>query len=173
MLPERIGSAQLAEMAAQGASHRACVPASQMPRLAALLAKRGAKDELLLQAEFRQGAEGFPEIRLRITGTIHPLCQRCLEPVAWGAAIDVELTVIANEEQAGALADPFDSVMLDEGELHLMAAAEDELLAALPLAPKHEDVASCAIEAGTAAAQRANRPFAGLSALLSRRGTAD
>jgi uncharacterized protein len=170
MLPERIGSAQLAEMAAQGASRTARVRAATMPRLAGLLAKEGAADQLFLEAEFRQGPEGFPEVRLRITGTLQLVCQRCLRPLDWPVAIDVRLTVVATEAETGELADPFDSVMLDAGELQLLVAAEDELLANLPLAPVHADNAACPAADGTAQGEAANRPFAALGAMLGRRG---
>jgi uncharacterized protein len=173
MLPERIGSGQLAEMAAQGASGAARLRGSTMPRLADQLAREGGGDELLLEADFRHGPEGLPEIRLRMTGNLGLICQRCLQRVDWPLAIDVSLTVIATERDAAELADPFDSVMLEEGELRLLTAAEDEILAALPLAPVHADASQCCNVSATAPApasgQPLNRPFAGLGAMLADR----
>ena len=176
MLPERLGSAQLAEMAAQGATRAARLPAATMRRLTGMLASNGAaSDELLVEAGFRQGAEGFPEVRLRITGTLGLVCQRCLNRLEWPVAIDVALTVVATEAEAADLADPFDSVMLAEGELRLLIAAEDEILAALPLAPVHGDPTLCRADSGAAVAmaEPANRPFAALGAMLGRRGGDD
>jgi uncharacterized protein len=174
MLPERIGSAQLAEMAAQGASRVARVRASALPRLAGLLAKDGASDQLWLEAEFAQGPEGYPQVRLRISGTLGLVCQRCLKRIDWPLTIDVSLTIVAHEAETRDLADPFDSVLLDaEGGLELILAAEDEVLAALPLAPVHVEGAPCRAESVAAVAPQgelANRPFAGLDELMGRGG---
>lgn len=174
MLPERIGSAQLAEMAAQGASRVARVRADALPRLAGLLARDGASDKLLLEAEFAQGPEGYPQVRLRISGTLGLVCQRCLKRIDWPLAIDVSLTIVANEAETANLADPFDSVLLDaEGELGLVVAAEDEVLAALPLAPVHDEGVPCRAESVATVARQgepANRPFAGLDELMGRGG---
>ena len=40
------------------------------------------------------------------------------------------------------LADPFDTVLLADGELVPAQVVEDEVLAALPLAPKHSETAA-------------------------------
>lgn len=172
MLPERIGSAQLAEMAAQGASRVARVRAGDMPRLAGLLAGDGAGDTLLLEAQFGQGPEGYPQLRLRISGTLGLVCQRCLQRIDWPLAIDASLTIVATEAETASLADPFDCVLLDaDGELALLATAEDEVLAALPLAPVHGEGSGCRpgrAAPAAAASEPANRPFAGLDELLGR-----
>jgi uncharacterized protein len=143
-----------------------------MPRLAGLLAKDGAADQLLVEAQFGQGPEGYPQVRLRISGTLGLVCQRCLKRVDWPLAIDVSLTIVASEAETANLADPFDSLLLDaDGELALLTAVEDEVLSALPLAPLHGEGTQC--RPGTGAdggpkAEPANRPFAGLDELLGR-----
>ena len=89
------------------------------------------------------------------------------------------LTAVASERLADELADPFDTVLLEEdGGLALRAAVEDEILAALPLAPRHEDAAACEavgeIEAAPeGSVEPMSRPFAGLAGLMGRRDGAD
>ena len=47
------------------------------------------------------GPESFPVVQLRVTGTIHLTCQRCLAPVSWPLDLDVALD---SSDQADAVA---------------------------------------------------------------------
>jgi uncharacterized protein len=176
MLAERIGSAQLAEMSAQGASLAATLRRVDLPRLADLLAQGpDVRDQpLVVEIDFRNGPEALPLVRIRARGELALVCQRCFGPVTWPLEVDVMLTAVSSEMAAEALADPFDSVVLDaEGALPLRAAVEDEVLAALPLAPVH-DRADCGVPgADDEPAKRVHRPFAGLDALLGGRERRD
>jgi uncharacterized protein len=149
----------------------------ELPRLSKLIGHGPGVPEgsLDVGVEFRLGPESFPVVQIRVTGTIYLTCQRCLGPVSWPLDLDVGLTVVASDELAEELADPFDSVLLDEeGRLALRAAVEDEILAALPLVPRHEDAAACGIAGPQVTAtnenspRKANRPFADLGALMHR-----
>jgi uncharacterized metal-binding protein YceD (DUF177 family) len=79
---------------------------------------------------------------------------------------------VRNDAEADGLADPFDSVLLEDGELPLRLALEDEILAVLPMAPLHEDAAQCGKSAagprGDDQPARPNRPFADLATLMGR-----
>lgn len=179
MLAERIGSAELAEMSAHGASRATTLRGSDLPRLSEIVARGPGVPEQPLDAEiaFRKGPEAGPVVHIRVHGELQLTCQRCFAPVGWPLDVDVALTAVASEDEAGELADPFDSIVLDEdGGLPLRAAVEDEILAALPLAPVHAERAVCAggaaaaVQPAAVAAVDVNRPFAGLDALLGRRG---
>jgi uncharacterized protein len=90
-----------------------------------------------------------------------------VELLVWPVAVDVLLTIVRNDAEAAGLADPFETVLLAAGELVPEQVVEDEVLAALPLAPKHLETAPCGRE------ERANsgemhRPLAGLADLLGR-----
>jgi uncharacterized protein len=178
MLAERLGSSQLAEMSAQGASLECSLRPRDLPRLAALVVA-GQGDALQVRVGVFAGPESCPQLRIEARGSLHLACQRCLAPVAWPVDVDVTLTAVVSERQADELADPFDTVLLEEdGGLALRVAVEDEILAALPLAPRHEDAAACkaagAIEAAPEdCAEPMSRPFAGLATLMGRRGGAD
>jgi uncharacterized protein len=177
MLAERIGSAQLAEMSAQGASLAATLRRTDLPRLAEILAQ-GSEDRdrpLAVEIELRNGPERLPIVRIRVRGELALVCQRCFGPVVWPLDVDVMLTAVPSETAADVLADPFDSVVLDaEGALPLRATVEDEILAALPLAPVHADRAACGVGgADGEPAKRVHRPFAGLDALLGGRERRD
>lgn len=175
MLAERIGSSQLAEMAAQGAILEGGLGARDLPRVWALVAPQAAAaGELEARVIVQAGPASRPVVAIAVHGVLALVCQRCLEPVRWPVDVDVALTVVSDEAGTRELADPFDSVLLDaEGMLHLRDAVEDEILAVLPLAPLHADLGECRAssmagpEPGPAA--QVHRPFADLGALLGRR----
>lgn len=173
MFAERIGSAELAELAAGGASLSGTLRAADLPRLAGVVAREAAPASapLAVTVDFAKGPEGWPVVRIRADGSLQLTCQRCLGPLSWPVALDVALTAVASEARADELADPFDSLLLDEdGALALRAAVEDEVLATLPLAPLHEDGTCGAGEPAAEPVERpvVTRPFAGLGNLLKR-----
>lgn len=179
MLAERIGSSQLAELSAQGATLESGLGPRDLPRVRALVAPEAATTAGGLQARvaFRGGPQSRPVVAIEVHGALPLVCQRCLGPVPWPVDVDVALAVVPDESATRDLADPFDSVLLDgDGALHLRDAVEDEILAALPLAPLHAEARDCrAVPAGEDAGPVAqvHRPFAGLDALLGRRGPRD
>jgi uncharacterized protein len=181
MLAERIGSSQLAEMCAQGASVTTTVRPDSLPRLARMVAEGHAPPDGVLDARIRfsNGPESFPVLQLRVTGAMDLTCQRCMAPVSCPLDLDVALTIVGSDAEADELADPFDSVVLDQhGGLRLRVAVEDEILAALPLVPLHGDGVGCGSVRGqspTADTQPplVSRPFAGLAALMREQGGDD
>lgn len=175
MLAERMTASQVAEAAAQGASVSARVRPAELPRLAQIIAG-GADvpaDFLAVTVGFGMGPEGFPVLRVQVAGALNLVCQRCLSPVEYSIDLDERLTVVPTEAATADLADPFDSVVAEQGELQLRVAVEDEILATLPLAPLHADVAQCGPRRGVRTdvgeARRPNRPFADLTSLLAGR----
>lgn len=171
MFAERIGSTQLAELAARGAGLAGSLRVGDLPRVAeAALAGAGIADEpLAWDVSFARGAGGLAMLNIRVAGALYVQCQRCLGPLRWPVDVDVTLTAVPDEARAEELPDPFDSVLLDEeGGLPLAQAIEDEVLASLPLAALHAD-ADCAVaplNADAPARSPVTRPFAGLGTLL-------
>lgn len=176
MFAERIGPSQLAEMSAQGATFRTRLRPRDLPRASADLSP-GPADGQSLDACVRigTGPESFPVVHIEIHGSLPLVCQRCFGPVNWPVDVDVALTVAPDEAATRDLADPFDSILLDEdGGLRLRDAVEDEILAALPLAPLHAEGCPDGMvsePAEPAPARNVQRPFADLGAMMSGRGT--
>lgn len=177
MLAERIGSSQLAELAAQGASLSGSLHAADLPRVHAVLARGAPDGTLAARVDFSGGPESFPVVAIEVQGVLPLVCQRCLGAVAWPVNVAVTLTAVPGEAATQELSDPFDSVLLDsDGTLHLRDAVEDEILATLPLAPLHADRRDCragAVAGESAAAAQVHRPFADLGTLLGRGGSRD
>lgn len=173
MMAGRIGSAELADLVARGATLDFSYPVTSLTRLAALAPPAATIEAARLDADFtfQAGAEGCPRLHLVVTGTVPLVCQRCLESLVLPVSVDVLLTVVRNDQEAAGLADPFDTVMLADGELSPEQVVEDEVLAALPLAPKHPPSAPCGIGVGREDKLKSgemHRPMAGLADLLGR-----
>jgi len=173
MMAGRIGSAELSDLVARGATLDFGFPVSSLTRLAALAPQATSVGKARLNAgfSFQAGTEGGPQVHLVVTGAVPLVCQRCLGLLELPVSIDVVLTIIRNDLEAGVLADPFDTVLLADGELEPEQVVEDEVLAALPLAPKHAEGSPCGSSAGREEELKSgelHRPMAGLADLLGR-----
>ena len=86
---------------------------------------------------------GRPALRLQVRGTLQLRCQRCLEPLPFEVDAD-ELLVLA-ATLAEIHAEPADADAPDRvvagKEMPVRELIEDELILALPYAPRHEDCA--------------------------------
>jgi len=177
MMAGRIGSAELSDLVARGATIDFGFPVSSLTRLAALAPHEAPEAPAVGTARlnagftFKAGAEGEPQLHLVVTGAVPLVCQRCLGSLELPVSIDVTLTMIRNDLEAGVLADPFDTVLLPDGELEPAQVVEDEVLAALPLVPKHAEGSPCGSSAGRDEKLKSgelHRPMAGLADLLGR-----
>jgi uncharacterized protein len=107
---------------------------------------------------------GWPALRMRLQGALQLICQRCLGPLEHPLRIESSLLLRATQAEIDAerveAEGPEQIVAGKEMAVHDLI--EDELLLALPLAPRHE---RCA---GRAAAGQGEKhtPFAGLRDLL-------
>jgi uncharacterized protein len=114
---------------------------------------------------------GRPSIRVRIGGELQLTCQRCLKALAHELRID-ELLVLAKSE-AEIESQPVDPEkpdrVLGEKEMEVGTLLEDEILLAVPVAPRHEQCSAAeSVKKGGAQAS----PFSGLRGLLDRGGRA-
>jgi uncharacterized protein len=174
-----IGIAELADLAARRETLDRSFDVSSLTRLGALGEFReggeGATGPGRLQVRFafQPGPEGFPQVHVTVTGAVRLRCQRCLKPLHWPVAVDETLTIVGAEEETSRLEDPFATVLLEADALVLPDLVEDEVLASLPLAPKHDERDACPAPAkgGTDdGAAELHRPFAGLASLLAGTG---
>lgn len=96
-------------------------------------------------------------------------CQRCLAAMALPIESRSQVVLLESEADAAAVPAELETALAPEGRLRLADLVEEELLLALPAAPRHA-AGQCpaAPQAGTqeSFAQTAQRPFAGLAGLL-------
>ena len=81
---------------------------------------------------------GRPALRIVLTGSVMLECQRCLDDFAWDLDVATDLLLARDEAELAALdADSGLEVVLADGQLDPLALVEDELVLALPFAPRH------------------------------------
>lgn len=170
MLADRIDGARLKELAVSQATQAGQLGIDQLPRLAALLAE-GDAPLIDVAAAFAPAEHGLARLELSLRGQLRLVCQRCLGPVDWPVELEASLTVVADDGETGMLEDPFESVVLPEDGLRIDQIAEDEVLAAVPLAPRHGPEAACSGPAQVGGSRQGDaddttRPFAELAAML-------
>lgn len=133
------------EFAREGRSVSGTVAVSALPRLLELLGESALCLHMLdCTLTGRQGRDGN-WLRLQVAGQFDLSCQRCLGPLPFVVALDTELQVIAPGQ-------PWPDEELEDGTTRLGADAiaadpalvvtdliEEEVLLALPIAPKHEN----------------------------------
>ena len=150
------------EFAAAGAKQQGAWSVTDFPRLRDMLA--GDAGEIDYEIEGVRDERGRPALRVRVRGTLQLRCQRCLGAVAFEVESDETLVLASNLAEIDAEpADPNtpDRLLAGEG-VPVRELLEDELILALPYAPRHE---RCAAGAGPRADERIS-PFAGLRGLL-------
>ena len=150
------------EFASAGAAQRGVLPLSGFPRLRDMLASDAGEVAYTVQG-VRDG-RGRPSLRVSVAGTLQLRCQRCLEALPFEVRTD-ELLVLA-ASQAEIEADPADAHAPDRllagKEMPVRELVEDELILAVPFAPRHE---RCVEHPETGAVTR-TLPFAGLRGLM-------
>lgn len=111
----------------------AMLPVTALPRLSAAIA--GPAEALKVIVQF----DPHPKTVGRVSGSIHgqlPLiCQRSLEVFLWPLETRFEWVMVRDEDEEDRLLADVDPVMLEEEQLLLRDAIEDEVLLALPIAP--------------------------------------
>jgi len=129
------------------------------------------------RGELRNPRHVQPDIWLHLgaQAVVSLTCQRCLSPVDVPVAVDRSFRFVADEQLAAAQDEASEEdVLALEGGLDLLELVEDELLMALPLAPRHlicpvpVNLAAADPEFDTAEAEREN-PFALLEQLKPRK----
>lgn len=150
------------DFARTGAKLQGALPVADFPRLRDAL----RTDEGTLHYELRgvPQEQGHPAISLKVDGALQFSCQRCLGALEYPMHIEVLLQLAAT--QAEAEAEPLQAegpeLVVAGRQMPVRDLVEDELLLAIPLAPRHERCAGREPQA----ARDAQSPFAGLRGLF-------
>lgn len=162
-LPERADPRRLCE---QGKRFEGRVALNSLGRLAPLLTS--SEGEAAFQLVFDQDERKRPRIRGHVTADLQLCCQRCMQSMRLSVAVDFALSPVEGLREAEELPEEYDPLLLEDRMLHPMDLVEDELILAIPPAPRHE-AAECTVDLNeyrdfseaTEPAQREN-PFAAL-----------
>jgi uncharacterized protein len=144
------------------------LPLRELPRLAPAL----AVDEGSAQCRIAFARErGAPIAVVAVKARLGLRCERCLRPVWHEVDGESRVWLLTDPSQADDLDPGIEPTLAPQGRIPLRDLAEEELLLALPLVPRHERLADCvpAAEGGSGAEEEVlQRPFAGLGELLKR-----
>ena len=102
-------------------------------------------------------------LHLEVNGVLPLACQRCLDGIRFELDVDslLELIPEGSELSQDELEDDTRDFLPVAGELDVAELVEDEILLALPVAPRHE---KCGLPGAADAGERIN-PFAALAGL--------
>lgn len=114
-------------------SFEGSLPVAELPRLIKALAKDSG--EIAYHLDFEQGQLGGSELHVRLAARLTLECQRTLQPFEWPVEVDSRLGLLTREDDAAALPEQCEPLLLEHGSLQLRTVIEDELLLALPLVP--------------------------------------
>ena len=132
----------LEQLAASGQVVGGDVQLSKLTRLEDLVhADRCGPVAITLAAE--RAPDGRLLLRLALRGELVVTCQRCLEPLDWSIDERPEWLVVDAESDAARLTAATQPLVLDDDRLGIEALLEDELIVALPMAPRHESIDDC------------------------------
>lgn len=150
------------EFASAGASLSGALPIRGFPRLRDMLAEH--EGEVAYEVEGMRDERGRPALRLKVRARLDLRCQRCLEALPFEVQADATLVLAATQAEIDAEPADVDAAdrVLAAKEMPVRELVEDELILALPYAPRH---AGCSARASTDAAERVS-PFAGLRGLM-------
>jgi len=134
-----------------------------MPRLSGLAAADGGAQMSQLSCRLRggRGEDGKLCLWLSVSGELSLNCQRCLQPLQLPLQFESRLLLVPSgapwpdEELVDDSADAIEAL----SEQSLASLVEEEVMLALPLAPRHE---VCALPAGGGTDARPASPFAAL-----------
>ena len=93
-------------------------------------------------------ADKKARLHLSLTGNVAVPCQRCLEPMMIALSISSEFILVKDESEIPPEEDDVKDhdYLVAEAEMDVLQLVEDEILLALPYAPKHE-IKDCAVKA--------------------------
>lgn len=152
------------EFASAGATQQGTMPIDGFSRLRDQLAF--ATGEVAYEVHGLRDDRGRPSLRVKVQGILQLRCQRCLEALPF--EVDEDDLLVLAATQAEIDADPADAQAPDRvlggKKMALRDLVEDQLILALPYAPRHEGCSGGKAAGGL----EENSPFAGLRGLLRR-----
>ncbi len=147
--------------AREGKALQGELPVSGLERLHDALAEIAGS--VVFRLAGRMSRQDKPQLVLEVTGQVPVICQRCLGRLDYPLSIDSVLELIADEVDLSQdeLEDDTRDFLVAQKELDAVALVEDEIILALPSAPRHDD---CALPDSNTRGTKVS-PFAALAAL--------
>lgn len=97
----------------------------------------GDGSRVTAQIQFDSHPSGAVLVDLSLEGALRLICQRCLEQMTFGLDVTVGLALVESEAGASLAPPGYEPVVLAEKRASPAVLAEDEIIMALPMVPKH------------------------------------
>lgn len=153
-------------LADEGRQVDLAVPVTGLTRLSGMLA--GSDGEVTGRIAFAR-EQGRVVADVRFAATLTVTCQRCLAPMSLALSGGSRVVLLEREEDAASVPQEFETTLAPNGRLPLAGLLEEELLLALPVAPRHaagQCPAAWPVMRDEDAVPETQRPFAKLGELL-------
>ena len=158
------------EFAKQSLEIHGRIRASQLSAIKEVLFDENENAEIAYTLKGALSSSGKPGLALDLDGRLNLRCQRCLGVMSFDLRSGSWFEIVANEAMLIELDADEDNDDVDylvaDPKLDVEALVEEEILLAIPFAPKHEDV-GCATLGGIKMEQKQN-PFQVLESLKSK-----
>jgi uncharacterized protein len=118
----------------RGNTWSGAIPIAKLPRLAALLT--GPEGDLQIELQAGRDAAGAASLKGGISGAPGLVCQTCMKPFAWPLQAQLDLRLVYSEAEEKRLLHDCEPLLVEEDTLHLHTLIEEEVLLALPIAPR-------------------------------------
>lgn len=144
---------------------------ADMTRLQEMLRCKQNLGEAEVSVEGGIDQQGLRYLKGRVVADVPLQCQRCLQIMVTHLDLKFLLSPVYNDEEAARLPQAYEALYLTQAEVDLLTIIEDELLLALPLAPKHNAKECAAAMRGATEVCEEERPhtFAKLAELKSKK----
>ena len=155
----------VAVLADAGSTIELSVPVEKLERIAEYLASRAGMVTGSVSL-FREEGRIVAEVGLATTLSLR--CQRCLKTMLLPIDSRSRVALVGSEEEATRIPPELETALAPDGRLRLADLVEEELLLALPAAPRHPGACPGEErkEVQESISQTSQRPFAGLGDLL-------
>lgn len=118
--------------------------AEQLLRLNELILE--VKSPIRYMCQGLQDDYGKPIICAKISTELLVSCQRCAKPLALSIEVSPTFELVYHDEQAKQVQREHEAVVTHGLPVNMMALFEDELILAIPMAPKHDHCDIAALE---------------------------
>ncbi|QKT04849.1 DUF177 domain-containing protein [Ectothiorhodospiraceae bacterium 2226] len=108
---------------------------ARMTRLGDMLSRR--EGEVSVHLSLPPSAEGVVLLDGHLQAELHTLCQRCLQEMTVALDLHPRVGVVRHQIEAERLPEPYEPLLVEEGEVQVAAFVEDELILAFPIVPMH------------------------------------
>ena len=110
---------------------------ADMPRLWEICSDKQNVGEAKVTVEGGIDQQGLQYLKGRIIADVPLQCQRCLQTMICHLDIRFLVSPVHDDREAAQLPKTYEALYLAQAEVDLLTIIEDELLLALPLAPRH------------------------------------